>query len=76
MIERIVDIETRCGRISTFVTHPEADGPFPAVIIYMDIWGVRDELFEIARRVGTVGYYCMVPDFYYREGKVRHEFRD
>ena len=60
----------------TFVTHPEADGPFAAVIIYMDIWGVRDELFEIARRVGTVGYYCLVPDLYYREGKVRHEFRD
>jgi carboxymethylenebutenolidase len=42
----------------------------------MDIWGVREELFEIARRVGTVGYYCMVPDLYYRQGKVRHEFRD
>ena len=76
MKERFVGIETPSGRMETFVTHPEHDGPFPAVIIYMDIWGVREELFEIARRVGTVGYYCMVPDFYYREGKVRHEFRD
>jgi len=76
MHERFVDIETPSGRMATFVTHPEQDGPFPAVIIYMDIWGVRDELFEIARRVGTLGYYGMVPDFYYREGKVRHEFRD
>lgn len=69
-------IETEAGRMETFVTHPEGEGPFPAVIIYMDVWGVREELFEIARRVGTVGYYGMVPDFYYREGKVRHEFRD
>ncbi len=76
MKERVVEIQTVSGRMETFVTHPEPDGPFPAVIIYMDIWGVREELFEIARRVGTVGYYCMVPDFYYREGKVRHEFRD
>jgi carboxymethylenebutenolidase len=76
MRERIVEIETRSGRMDTFVTHPEQDGPFPAVIIYMDIWGVREELFEIARRVGTVGYYCMVPNLYYREGKVRHEYRD
>jgi len=76
MKERFIDIETPSGRMGTFVTHPEHDGPFPAVIIYMDIWGVRDELFEIARRVGTVGYYCLVPDFYYREGTVRHEFRD
>jgi carboxymethylenebutenolidase len=76
MKERFVDVETASGRMETFVTHPEENGPFPAVIIYMDIWGVREELFEIARRVGTVGYYCMVPDLYYREGKVRHEFRN
>ena len=76
MQERFVLIETPSGRMETLVTHPEQDGPFPPVIIYMDIWGVREELFEIARRVGTVGYYCMVPDFYYRQGRVRHEFRD
>jgi carboxymethylenebutenolidase len=76
MKERVVEIATPSGRMETFVTHPEQDGPFPPVIIYMDIWGVREELFEIARRVGTVGYYCMVPDLYYRQGKVRHEFRD
>jgi carboxymethylenebutenolidase len=76
MIERLVEVATPDGRMETFVTHPEQDGPFPAVIIYMDIWGVREELFEIARRVGTVGYYCAVPDLYYRQGRVRHEFRD
>src|SRR3989441_10878366 len=76
MRERVLAIDTPSGRMETFVTHPEQDGPFSAVIIYMDIWGVREELFEIARRVGTVGYYCMVPDFYYRQGRVRHEFRD
>ena len=76
MNERFLQIETPSGRMETFVTHPEEGGPFSPVIIYMDIWGVREELFEIARRVGTVGYYCMVPDFYYREGVVRHEFRD
>src|SRR5256712_2195209 len=76
MEERFVEIATPSGRMETFSTHPEQDGPFPPVIIYMDIWGVRDELLETARRVGTVVYYGMVPDFYYRQGKVRHEFRD
>ena len=76
MNERFVEIPTAAGRMETFVTHPEGDGPFPLVIIYMDVWGLREELFEIARRVGTVGYYCAVPDFYYRQGRVRHEFRD
>ena len=70
------EIPTPSGVIDTFVTHPVEGGPFPAVIIYMDVWGVREELFDVARRVATVGYYCMVPDFYYRQGRVRHEFRN
>ena len=76
MNERFVEIPTRDGRMETFVTHPEQDGPFPPVIIYMDVWGVREELYDLARRVAAVGYYGMVPDFYYRQGKVRSEYFD
>jgi len=72
MHERVVAIPTPDGQMETFITHPEEDGPFPAVVLYIDFWGVREELFDIARRVGTVGYYCMVPDLYYRQGRVRH----
>jgi carboxymethylenebutenolidase len=77
MRERFVEIQTTEGVMETFITHPEENGPFPAVIIYMDIWGVREELYDIARRVGSVGYYCIVPDFYYRHGRRIHiEFRN
>jgi carboxymethylenebutenolidase len=77
MRERFVEIKTAEGLMDAFVTHPEENGPFPAVILYMDIWGVREELYDIARRVGTVGYYCLVPDFYYRAGKrIYFEFRN
>ena len=62
--------------METFVTSPEQDGPFPAVILYMDVWGVREVLFDLARRVATVGYYALVPDFYYRQGRIRADYRD
>jgi carboxymethylenebutenolidase len=74
MIETMVDIETPAGRMDAFLTHPEAGGPFPSIVILMDIWGLREELFDIARRVATVGYHCVVPNFYYRQGRVRFEF--
>jgi carboxymethylenebutenolidase len=77
MQEQFVEIKTAAGVMDAFVTHPEENGPFAAVILYMDIWGVREELYDIARRVGTVGYYCLVPDFYYRAAKRLHfEFRN
>jgi carboxymethylenebutenolidase len=76
MHDRVVAVRTPAGRMETFIAHPEEGGPFPAVVMYMDFWGVREELFDIARRVGTVGYYCMVPDLYYRQGRVRNEWRN
>ena len=36
---RFVQIPTPSGLMETFVTHPEQDGLFPPVIVYMDIWG-------------------------------------
>jgi len=76
MIERTVDIPTGDGPMDTFITHPEQGGPFPAVIVYMDIWGVREELRDIARRVATVGYYVLVPNVYHRQGKIHFEYRN
>ena len=76
MEERIVQVPTADGRMETFITHPEQGGPFAAVVLFMDVWGIREELCDIARRIGTVGYCAVVPDFYYRQGRVRHEFRD
>ena len=49
MIERHIDIPTADGRMDSFVVHPEEGGPFPAVLILMDIWGLREELFDVAR---------------------------
>ena len=41
----------------------------------MDVWGVRPELHEVARRVAARGYCCLVPDLYYRLG-IRFEARN
>ena len=71
MKERLVEVPTPSGRMEAFVTHPDEGGPFPAVIVYQDVFGLREELCDVARRIATVGYYAMVPDFYYRIGRVR-----
>ena len=76
MIESMTDIPMPSGTMDAFIAYPPEGGPFPAVFVLMDFWGIREEFFDIARRVATVGYYAIVPNFYYRQGRVRFEHRD
>ena len=69
MIEETLDIATTNGAMETFICRPERGGPFPAVMLLMDAHGVRDELRDMARRLGTVGYYVLLPNLYYRAGR-------
>src|ERR1051325_12250082 len=68
MIERTVDIETNAGAMETFICHPDR-GQHPAVFLLMDAPGIREELRDMARRLGTVGYYVLLPTLYYRAGR-------
>jgi hypothetical protein len=38
MHEKTIEIRTVDGRMETFITHPEKDGPFAPLVIYMDVW--------------------------------------
>ncbi len=69
MIEEIVDLKTRDGAMETFICHPERGGPHPAVFFLMDAPGIRDELYDMARRLAAVGYYVVLPNLYYRAGR-------
>ena len=66
MIDREVDIQTSHGTMNTFITHPEEEGPHPLVLFLMDAPGKREELHDMARRLGSAGYYVMLPNLYYR----------
>ena len=68
MIDQQIDIPTKDGKTTTFITHPERGGPFPVIIFYMDAPAIREELRDMARRLGTSGYYVMLPNMYYRSG--------
>ncbi len=62
MIEHTLDIATEDGAMETFTCCPERGGPFPVVLLLMDAPGIREELRDMARRLGTVGYYVLLPN--------------
>ena len=73
MIEQDVIVNTKYGRQPAFAACPEAPGQFPAIILFMDAPGFRDELRQMGKRIAKHGYFCLVPDLYYRLGTVRFD---
>ena len=73
MNEFHTDVATLDGQMECFVAHPDGDGPFPPVILYMDVPGIREELRNLTRRIAGQGYFGLLPDMYYREGKLRFD---
>jgi carboxymethylenebutenolidase len=68
MIDQQIEIPTRDGHTTTFISHPERGGPHPVILFYMDAPAIREELRDMARRLATSGYYVMLPNLYYRAG--------
>ena len=63
-----VSIRTRDGECPAHVFTPDGAGPWPAVIVYMDAFGIRPALMQVGERVASGGYVALVPDLFYRYG--------
>jgi carboxymethylenebutenolidase len=66
MTDREVEIETKDGTMNAFISHPEESGPHPVVLFLMDAPAKREELHDMARRLGSSGYFVMLANLYYR----------
>ena len=73
LMEKEVSITTRYGRMPAFTACPDAPGTYPGIIFYMDAPGYREELLNMARRIAKHGYFCLLPDMYYRMGTLRFD---
>lgn len=68
MSARIVEIKTKDGVAPCQLFTPPQNGEFPAVILYMDAFGVRPALCDMAERLAAAGYHILLPNLYYRSG--------
>lgn len=54
--------------MGAYLAKPEGDGPFPAVLVFMEIFGVNDHIRDVTRRVAAEGYVALAPDYFHRTG--------
>jgi carboxymethylenebutenolidase len=61
-------IKTRDGTCPSYVYQPPGNGPWPAVLVFMDGLAIRPAMLELGERLSTLGYYVLLPDLFYRSG--------
>jgi carboxymethylenebutenolidase len=68
MAHEQVDIQTQDGMCAAHVFTPSGEGPWPAVIFYMDALAIRPAILEMGARLASSGYVVLLPDLFYRFG--------
>ena len=68
MSQEQVTLQAKDGSCQAYVLTPDGDGPWPAVIFYMDAFGIRPGMIQMATHVASQGYVVLLPDLFYRHG--------
>lgn len=64
-----IQIRTVDGVCEASLLTPGGPAPSRGVIVYMDAFGLRPAMEEIAERIAADGYAALVPDILYRGGR-------
>ncbi len=71
MSERTEEVQISTAKGETmggYLALPDGDGPHPAVLVFMEIFGVNDHIRDVTRRVAKEGYVALAPDYFHRTG--------
>jgi carboxymethylenebutenolidase len=58
---------TELGAISGYLAKPSGAGPWPAVVVIQEWWGLDAQTKSIADRFAATGYLTFAPDLYHGE---------
>jgi carboxymethylenebutenolidase len=66
IVKHHVSIQTKANSpMGAYVAHPAGSGPFPGVIVGMELFGVTDYIRDVVDRLATRGFLAVAPDFYH-----------
>lgn len=69
LVSQTVDVPAAEGSADAYYARPAEGGPHPAVLLYMDAFGIRAALEAHVRRMAGLGYCVLAPNVFYRDGR-------
>ncbi|MFB9333048.1 dienelactone hydrolase family protein [Actinoplanes octamycinicus] len=67
MQQSSIDVPAADGRSDAYFVKPDGPGPYPGILFFMDGFGLRPRLREMADRIAEHGYAVLVPNLFYRD---------
>jgi carboxymethylenebutenolidase len=64
-----VEVPTSEGAADALLAVPAGEGPWPGVLLFMDAFGLRPRLADMAFRIAEAGHVVLVPNVFYRSGR-------
>jgi carboxymethylenebutenolidase len=63
----VVKVPVSGGAIDGYLARPAGKGPFPAVVVIQEWWGLNDQIRGVADRLAAEGFVAIAPDLYHGE---------
>jgi carboxymethylenebutenolidase len=68
LVTETVAVQAAGRPIPAYLARPSARGPFPAVVVVSEAFGVDEYIRDVCRRLAKLGYVAIAPDFFVRAG--------
>jgi len=61
-----VSIPVDGGTMPAYLAKPSRGGPYPGVVVWMEIFGVNSHIRDVTERIAREGYVAVAPTFFHR----------
>src|SRR5260370_7499750 len=58
-VAQMTSFQSGSRQLEGYLARPEGDGPFPGIVVIHEIYGLNDNMKDIARRFADQGYVAL-----------------
>ena len=64
-----LDVPAADGVADAYLVRPDSPGEVPGVLLFMDAFGLRPQIMQMAARIAGRGYAVLAPNLFYRDAR-------
>jgi carboxymethylenebutenolidase len=67
IVKQDITVQTGSEKMPCHIARPASGGPYPGLVVFMEAFGLNDNIKSIADRFAAEGFVTIAPNLYFRE---------